>query len=421
MRIIVTGLIAQHPTLGGVTWDYLQYVIGLQKLGHEVYYFEDSGQWPYTVDGGSTGDQWIAYDPVSNIEYLNSVMKRYGLQDRWAYRYPIKPRWYGLTHQKRREIIETAELLINVSGTLRRPADYRQIPKLAYIDSDPVFTQVKLNLKRGQLKFKKRLAAHDIFFSFGECLSYPVPDTEYQWIPTRTPIVLSEWRPSQEYRNVFTTVMSWTSYPPLRFARKRYAQKDVEFGRFLDLPQRVESIKFEVALGNVQHLEWCSDAKGAPDKLECAKQNVNWSPSDTLRALGWKVVDPAIHCSDLDGYRSYVESSKAEWSVAKNGYVVGQSGWFSCRSACYLAAGRPVVVQETGFSNVLPSGEGVIGFTKMDEAVRGVREIEGNYEQHSKAARLIAEEYFDSDKVLSRLMEQAMNGGSKSGNLRKDF
>jgi hypothetical protein len=410
---------AQHPTLGGVTWDYLQYVLGLERLGHEVYYFEDSGQWPYTVDGGPNGDKWIAYDPAKNVEYLASVMGRYGMGGRWAYRFPIKPRWFGLTHKKRREVVETAELLINVSGTLKRPADYREIPKLAYIDSDPVFTQVKLNLKRGQLKFQKRVAAHDVFFSFGECLSDAVPDTQYSWIPTRTPIVLSEWRPSKEFRNVYTTVMSWTSYSPLKYAGKKYGQKDVEFSRFIELPQRMESINFEVAVGKTQHIKWRTVGESIPGESDDVLQNEYWSPEEALIAMGWNVVDPGIYCSDLDSYRSYVESSKAEWSVAKNGYVVGQSGWFSCRSACYLAAGRPVIVQETGFSEALPCGEGIISFDTLDNAVDAIKEIESNYARHSKAARQLAEEYFDSDIVLGRLVEQAMSTGSDLKNSHK--
>src|SRR5215470_17560355 len=171
LRIIVTGLIAQHPALGGVTWDYLQYVLGLARLGHDVYYFEDSGQWPYNLDGGPSGNDWIAYDPTPNVAYLAKVMARYGLEERWAYRFPIEPRWFGLSHKKRRDVLKSAELLINVSGTLKRPSDYRQVRRLAYIDSDPVFTQVKLKLARGQVKFRKRVNAHDVYFSFGERLS----------------------------------------------------------------------------------------------------------------------------------------------------------------------------------------------------------------------------------------------------------
>jgi hypothetical protein len=409
LRIIVTGLIAQHPTLGGVTWDYLQYVIGLAQLGHEVYYFEDSGEWPYHLDGGPTGSEWIAYDCSQNVNYLAKVMERYGLGDRWAYRFPIKPRWYGMSHLKRREVLASADLLINVSGTLKRPTDYRQVRRLAYIDSDPVFTQIKLNLPRGQGKFQKRVAAHDVFFSFGEHFSEQVPETKYQWRPTRTPIVLSEWRPAKAYREVFTTVMSWTSYKPLVYGGQSYAQKDVEFKRFLQLASMATPTILEVAMGKTQHVRWQSGEENLPAAAAALhRDHPQWTPWELLQHMGWKLVDSIQICGDLDRYREYVESSKAEWSVAKNGYVRGQSGWFSCRSACYLAAGRPAVVQDTGFTSVIPAGEGLLTFTTPDEAADAIRRVTDSYTRHAKAARALAEEYFDSRKVLTRLVEQAM-------------
>jgi hypothetical protein len=410
LRVIVTGLIAQHPTLGGVTWDYLQYVLGLARLGHDVYYFEDSGQWPYNLDGGLSGNDWIAYDPTPNVAYLAKIMARYGLEEKWAYRFPIKPCWFGLSHKKRREVLQSADLLINVSGTLERPSDYRQVRRLAYVDSDPVFTQVKLKLARGQTKFRKRVNAHDVHFSFGECLSEAVPTTGYRWRATRTPIVLAEWRPAMPRREVFTTVMNWTSYEPLKYSRHIYGQKDVEFERFIELPSKVHPTVIEVALSKLQHLNWQTyDRSLPPAVLEVVRHQANWTPSDLLAYMGWHVVDPLQICPDLDSYREYIESSKAEWSVAKNGYVLGQPGWFSCRSACYLAAGRPVVVQETGFSKVLPIGKGLLPFKTTEEAAAAVHEINGNYAQHTKVARAIAEAYFDSRKVLTRLIDEAMS------------
>ena len=160
LRIIVTGLIGQYP-LGGVTWDYVQYALGLHRLGHDVYYFEDTGQWPYNpVEGG------IAKDCTFNIEYLGSVMDRFGLGDRWAYRFPWQSQWFGLTDRKRQEVLDSADILINVSGTLAQPEHYRRIPLLVYIDSDPVFTQVKL--AKEQNDFRRMVETHDVHFSFGE-------------------------------------------------------------------------------------------------------------------------------------------------------------------------------------------------------------------------------------------------------------
>jgi hypothetical protein len=415
LRIIVTGLIAQHPSLGGVTWDYLQYPVGLARLGHDVFYFEDSGEWPYTLDGGASGIEWIARDPSRNVEHLARTMDRYGLGERWAYHFPTRPRWYGLSHRKRREVMATADLVLNVSGTLRRPQDYRQAHRLAYIDSDPVFTQVKLLMPRSQRKFQKRVAAHDVFFSFGERFSADTPRTGHMWLPTRQPIVLSEWRPSAPRRDVYTTVMSWTSYRPLRHGGRTYAQKDVEFMRFLDLPGRVAGAELEVALGMNHHTAW--QTAGAADDLTpevraLVSLGATWTPHELLARAGWRTADSLQACGDLDSYRAYIESSRAEWSVAKNGYVRGQSGWFSCRSACYLAAGRPVVVQETGFSSVLPVGEGILPYRTPDEAAEAIRAVEADYPRHARAARSIAEEFFDSDRVLTRLVDDAMTGGA---------
>jgi hypothetical protein len=378
LRIIVSGLIAQYP-LGGVTWDYFQYVLGLARLGHDVYYVEDTGQWPYNPQesGVSEGCQF-------NVDYLGALMARYGLADRWAYRFPWQAQWFGLSEGRRLDVLRTADLLINVSGVLERPHEYRQVRRLAFIDSDPVFTQVKV--ARGQDDFRKLIDLHDVQFSFGERLSAAVPDTGHRWRPTRQPVVLSEWHPETETRPVFTTVMNWTSYNEVVHNGRTYGQKDVEFMRFLELPSRVAPTVLELAVN---------------------EGKTRRTPRALLAHKGWRVVDPSVVCPDLDSYRRYIESSRAEWSVAKNGYVVGQAGWFSCRSACYLAAGRPVVVQDSGFRSILPVGEGLLAFETLDDAVAAVRDVEAGYPRHSLAARAIAETYFDSDKVLTRLLEDA--------------
>jgi hypothetical protein len=229
---------------------------------------------------------------------------------------------------------------------------------------------------------------HDVHFSFGECLSTAVPVTGHHWRPTRQPIVLSEWRPTTPYREVFTTVMNWTSYKPVVYGNQSYGQKDLEFMRFRELPNLVAPTVLEIAVN---------------------AGKTRRTPRQLLAHRGWRVVDPAEVCPDLDTYRQYIESSKAEWSVAKNGYVLGQPGWFSCRSACYLAAGRPVAVQDTGFSAVLPVGNGLLAFRTVEEAVAAIKDIETNYARHAKAAREFAAAYFDADKVLARLIDAALN------------
>lgn len=388
LRVVVTGLIAQYP-LGGLTWHYLQYVLGLARLGHDVYYVEDSGQWPYNpIEVG--GGQNCTY----NVNYLAGVMSRFGLAEKWSYHFPggvlpsgrvLESQCFGLTETETLEILGSADLLINISSGFARPGHYHRLPRLAFIDSDPVFTQVRL--AEGEVGYCKLVDAHDVHFSFGECLSEAVPATGHHWRPTRQPIMLSEWQLSVPRHKVFTTVMNWASYKPLTYDGQTYGHKDVEFKKFVNLPRMVGPALLEVAI-----------SAGEARRL-----------SHTFLAdLGWRVVEAAAVSASIDTYREYLQLSMAEWSVAKNGYVVGRPGWFSERSACYLAAGRPVVVQDTGFGAIFPVGKGILAFQTIDEAADAIREVTGNYAMHGKAARAIAEEYFNSDKVLSRLIEDAM-------------
>lgn len=385
LRIIVSGLIARYPLgMGGMTWHYLQYVLGLARLGHDVYFVEDTGDWPYDPARGG-----VISDCTSGVRYLADVMARYGLADRWAYRFRDRDEWFGMSGTAREALFRSADLLLNVSGCLVQPQDYRRIPRLAYIDTDPVFNQIMVLNGAG---IGRRVDAHDVHFSFGERLSEHTPATGHHWRPTRQPIVLSEWRPATPRRDVFTTIMNWSARTKAPvYGGRTYGQKDVEFDRFLDLPRHVAPTVLEVAVN-----------RGKRDQ----------APLELLRARGWQVVNPETVFLDFESYRAYIESSKAEWSVAKNGYVQGQPAWFSDRSACYLAAGRPVIVQDTGIAGVLPTGVGIVPFASQAEAVAAVRDVEANYPRHASAARAIAEAYFDSDRVLTRLIDEAMSVGA---------
>lgn len=377
LRIIVTGLIAQYP-LGGMAWHYLQYVLGLQRLGHDVYYFEDTGQFPY-----NPREAGLSKRCDFNVDYLQAVLARFGLGEKWAYRFPWQSQWFGLSDRQRGDVIHTADLLLNVSGTLERPQLYRDIRRLVYIDTDPVFTQLKL--ARGQEDFRKIVDMHDLVFSFGECLAPQIPATGHQWLPTRQPIVLSEWKGTESPRDVYTTVMNWTSYNDVVFEGQRYGQKDKEMRRFLELPARIAPAAIELALN---------------------EGKTRRSPRQLLLHKGWRLADPDEVCHDLESYRNYIQSSRGEWTVAKHGYVRGQSGWFSERSACYLAAGRPVVAQDTGFSKVLPTGEGLLSFSCLDEAASAIEAVERNYSLHTRRARSVAEAFFGSDQVLTSLLDR---------------
>ena len=402
LRIVVTGLIAHHP-LGGVCWDYVQFPIGLARLGHDVFYFEDSGEWPYGLPSGAGDSDCLVADCNASVKYLAAVMDSFGLGNRWAYRCTIDGSWAGLSSARRNEVLESADLLLNVSGTLASPEEYGRIPVRAYIDSDPVFTQIKL---LSQERFRDLVDCHTVCFTFGETLSASPVETSRVWHPTRQPIVLDEWRASREpHRGVFTTVMNWSSYAPAVHAGRRYGQKDVEFLKFLALPGRVAPVQVEVSGRGFQA---DSPTLAVTSGATCY---------DLLVGNGFRVVDSSGTCADFKSYRRYVEDSQAEWSVAKNGYVEGRTGWFSCRSACYLAAGRPVVVQDTGFGSVIPTGEGVLAFTDLDGAVDAIQQVDANYPRHAGAARDIASTYFDSAKVLEGLLDVAFSATSSAAQI----
>ena len=412
LRIVVTGLIAQHPRLGGVAWDYVQYPLGLADLGHDVFYLEDSGEWPYNL-GASPGSR-TAHDPTPNVRHLAGVMERFGFGDRWMYRFPVADRWYGLSDGRRAEVLASADLLVDVSGTLEHPERYRHVPRLVYIDSDPVFTQAKL-LDDGTGKYSRWLDVHDVFLSFGERISDGAFATRHGWRPTRQPVVLAQWRRGAPAGDALTTVMSWTSYPPMAALGLTLGQKDVAFRPFLDLPAR-SPIPLEIALGSEHHEVWETPEAGFGGLLSGAvRADRPLTPDALLRGKGWRVVDAFARCETLDSYRSYIEGSLGEWSVAKSGYVVGESGWFSCRSACYLASGRPVVVQDTGFGAAIPTGVGVLAFSTPGQALEAISEVAGAYEKHARAAHEVAVEYFDSRKVLPRMLQDAFAAPATAG------
>jgi hypothetical protein len=405
VTVIVTGLIAQHPRIGGMTWHYLQYLIGLKALGHDVYYFEDSGEWPYTDDGGPNGDEWVAKDCLANITHLDEVMRRCGMADRWAYRFPLDGEWHGMPASRRAAVLRNADLLLNVSGTLEFPDRYRTVRCLAYIDSDPVFTQSRI--LNGSHGLGPRVDAHDVHFSFGERIEELGIDTGHSWLPTRQPIVIGEWHPDAPRGNSFSTVMNWTSYTPAVVHGRAYGQKDREFAKFIGVARSVSPLVIQIAMGRVQHDEWENAA--IPEASGSGGVPHATGPHALLESWGWSVVESNDCCSDPDSYRRFIESSLGEWSVAKEAYAAFRPGWFSERSACYLAAGRPVVVQDTGFDAVLPVGKGLLSFRTPDEAVESLHEVAGSYAVHAEAARAIAEEYFDSSLVLERLIEGALS------------
>jgi hypothetical protein len=379
LRIVVSGYIGQYP-LGGVAWDYIQYFLGLRSLGHDVYYIEDTGQWPYNPGlGGLSREPDVGY----NVKYLARLFAGFDAGDRWGYRFFWTDSWYGLSDEKRRMVLDGADLVLNVSGSLSNPGIAAGATKV-YVDTDPVFTQVKM--AKGNQDLIRLVDAHDVLFTVGEAIAGTGIDGR-DWLTTRHPIAINEWENEEEPPPTrFTTVMNWTSYKDLVYEDRVYGQKDGEIRKFVELPSLVPEVKLELAMN---------------------EGKTRQKPVELLEHRGWRIVDPEEVCGDLWSYRSYIAGSSGEWSVAKGGYVEGRSGWFSGRSAAYLASGRPTVVQDTGFSTILPTGDGIVPFRTLDEAVSGLNRVASAWKRHSRAARDIAVEYFDAERVLARLIDRA--------------
>jgi len=379
VRIIITGLVGQYP-FGGVIWDYLQYLLGFRSLGHQVLYLEDSGAWPYDPVAGTITD-----DCSFALQSLHKIFTDFDLAESWVYRNGADGKFHGAGEKVAREWLRHGDLLVNVSsaGWLR---DYDlRVGHRMFIDGDPMFCQIGL-LDGSNPLYAGRLRDHDSHFTFGLSVGQhdcPVPVDGITWRPTVQPIALDQWPVTPVSNDApWTTVMNWASYKPKVWEGRTYGQKNLEFNRFRDLPSKT-NLPLRLAMG-----------------LGVDGQR----PAQELRQLGWDLVEPQEVVPDHRAYRTFLTNSRGEWSVAKHGYVEGRTGWFSCRTACYLAAGRPAVVQETGWSCHLPSNGGVIPFTTLEEAVEGLAEVERNYSEHSKAAREIALEFFDAKKVCQDLL-----------------
>ena len=378
MNIIVLGYIVRGP-LGGLAWHHLQYVIGLSNLGHNVYYFEDSHDYPSCYDPGRN---LTGTNPDYGIRFAAEAFERTGLGDKWVYHDAHTGRWLGPAADKWQALCESADLLLNISGITPLRSWFVDIPERVLIDTDPAFTQIR---HLSDQTAHQEAAKHTAFFSFGENVlsaGCSIPSDGFPWRPTRQPVVLEQWpvMPGPE-DGAFTTVMQWDSYKPVQYMGTLYDMKSGSFTPFMDLPMYTES-----------RLELCLGSSSAPRSL--------------LRQKGWLLSDPLEITRDPWTYQRYIQSSRGEFTVAKHGYVVSHSGWFSERSAAYLASGRPVVTQETGFSQWLDTGSGILAFNTLDEAVDSLADVSSNYEHHSRAARDTAETYFDSGIVLQNLLDE---------------
>jgi hypothetical protein len=379
MIIIFASAIGRFP-IGGNTWSDLQYLLGLRNLGHNVFYLEECGieSWVYNWESGQLTTE---LDYPTN--YVRNCLEPLGFADRWIYRAGDLSE--GMSVDKFFEVCSRADLMI-VRGSpisLWRE-EYKWPRRRIFIDADPGFTQIRI--AEGDADLVKTIEQCECLFTVGQhmgakgCL---IPTMGRRWLKTLPPVVLSDWPwVDENSAKHFSTIMQWRSYREVVYKGISYGNKDKEFPKFIELPKLTQQ-PFQIALSG-----------GDPDEL-C--QN------------GWEVIPGWIASFTPDSYQKFIQTSRAEFGVAKQGYVATQGGWFSDRSVCYLSSGRPVLVQDTSLSNWLPIGEGLLTFQDLSESINGVNTINADYQKHRRAARKIAEDYFDSNKVLSSLLEAAMS------------
>jgi hypothetical protein len=368
LRIMLSGMVAGDPHQGGASWAVLQYVAGLEELGHEVMLVE-----PVPAAALEPGGRVIAYFDALPLPAGRSALLAEGGEGT-----------VGVTYASLLEFAHGADLLLNISGMLDDERLLDAVPVRAFLDLDPGFNQV-WQATGTEMGFDRHTHCVSVGVRIGaeDC---PIPTLGRTWIPTLPPVALAHWPAAggAPARDAFTSVGHWRSYGSIEHEGVRYGQRAHSLRELVELPRRSE-VRFELALGI------------HPDEV------------DDLRALrenGWGLLDPAEVAATPAAYADFVRGSKAELSVAKSGYVASRSGWFSDRSAGYLASGRPVVAQDTGFGASLPVGEGLLAFAGTAEAAAAVAEVESDLSRHGRAARELAEQHLDSRKVLARLLER---------------
>ena len=381
LRIVVCGMIAGDPFQGGATWAVLQYVLGLRRLGHDVIVVEPIAHRSLQPNGAQLGFS-------RNAEYFRRIIHDFELDGHAALILSGTEETTQVPYRELRRVAESADVLLNVSGMLTDRGLLAPIPRRVYLDLDPAFIQ----LWQATQGVDMRMEGHTHFVTVGLQIGQPecaVPTCGRSWIPTLQPVVLEHWPVASEIPDdAFTTIGNWRGYGSIKHAGAFYGQKAHSLRRIIELP-RCTPQRFRLAL----------------DIHSGETRDI-----DALLSNGWHIIDPSQVADAPSTYRRFIQRSKAELGIVKSGYVLSRCGWFSDRSACYLASGRPVLTEDTGCSRLLPCGEGLLTFRGIEDAVAGIDAINGDYHRHARAARAIAETFFDSDRVLTRLLEQV--GGS---------
>jgi hypothetical protein len=369
----VSGMVAGNPGHGGAAWAILQYVLGLERLGFDVYLVEPIRKNQIVPSGESLASS-------ANAAYLAALAHDFALDRRLSLLLEGTTETAGLPYSELRRIASTATAILNVSGMLRRAELLESIPHRVYLDLDPAFNQ----LWHATQNIDMGMGAHNHFVTVGTALGHAdcaIPACGVDWITTLQPVVLDHWPTGGDVtRDAFTSIGNWRSYGSIEHRGVFYGQKAHSFRNLFDLPVRSRE-RFVLAMG-----------------IDPAETR----DLEALASNGWQLVDPAAVTATPRQYGEFIRGSKAEIGVAKSGYVVSRSGWFSDRSACYLASGRPVLAEDTNFD--LPCGEGLFRFSTCDDALAAIDAINRDYGRHARAARAIAAEYFDSDRVLTKML-----------------
>jgi hypothetical protein len=378
--IAIAASFAQKPLQGGHSWVLLQYLLGFKKLGWEVLLID-----VLTADMCfDAAGKPCSLEHSVNLAALRNVMSRFGLEDDYVLLFNQDKSCIGQSREQVLERVGRSAMLLNVMGFLSDEEIIGRASKHVFLDIDPGFGQMWESLGLARI-----FDGYDDYVTIGENIGQPecnIPSCGKPWITTPQPVVLDYW-PARigQHHHGMTSVVSWRgAYGPVTFRGKVYGLRAHEFRKFWTLPKRTGQ-KFQLALSI--HPNDSAD-------------------SDILRGNGWSIVDPVKIAGDPWAYQSFIQESESEIMIAKNLYVDTRSGWFSDRSICYLASGKPVLAQDTGLKSIYPVGEGLILFSTLEEAIDGVAQLQRDYSRHARAAREIAETYFESDKVLGNLLRK---------------
>ncbi len=390
-RAVVLGLMGQYP-FGGMAWQVLHHVLGFERLGVETYYVENSGAPPY-----SPRLQSITDTAAENVRFLSDTFAHHGLADRWTFWDSLTGEWPGLGRAKAEELLANADLILNLCGASRPDPEQKRRGCLIYVETDPIFEQIKV--ARGDADSLAYLESHDALFTYGNRIGLPdckVPAGKLRWRKTLPPVVVDVWQaPPPPAPAAWRTIATYRNKGKdvVVDGRTYHWSKHPNFEKVMDLPRRTDET-LEIAL------------------VTAGESAVR----ERFLANGWKLEDPVAVSSDPEVYKRYIQGARGEFSVEKEDQTDLRVGWFSDRSVCFLGAGRPCVLQDTGVDVRVPVGEGLLEWKSAEEALECLARVTRDYDRHCKAALRVAREHFDASVLLPPMLEAAgIAGGARSG------